>query len=208
MSMLDMDAFDSTPLESEPCDYIVVPGFVRPEALPDLNRDYPRIDGPGGFSIDSVSSGPTFRKLVDELHSPQVASRFSEKFGVDLSSLPLQLHVRRFAERSDGNIHNDSRSKFVTALIYFNDEWPQAEGRLRLLRGAQDIDDYKAEVEPVRGTLFAFRRSEHSYHGFLPCEGERRSLQMYWVNPKRGRRGGPKNTPEFFRRFKRLFKTG
>ena len=86
--------------------------------------------------------------------------------------------------------------------------WPSPNGRLRLLRDPGDIDSHVAEVEPSRGTLIAFRRSQNSYHGFLPYEGERRSLQMYWVTPKRGGRGGPKHTPELLRRFKRLFKSG
>jgi hypothetical protein len=51
------------------------------------------------------------------------------------------------------------------------------------------MEDYAAEVPPVNGTLFAFRRSEHSWHGFPPCTGERRSLQLQYVQPKRAERG-------------------
>ena len=39
----DMDALESTPLTKEPFQHFVVPGFVRPEACAEINRDYPRI---------------------------------------------------------------------------------------------------------------------------------------------------------------------
>lgn len=47
------------------------------------------------------------------------------------------------------------------------------------------MDDYYLEVPPVRGTLFAFRGNDFSFHGFPQAEGERRTIQMYWVDPKR-----------------------
>lgn len=208
MPILDLDALDRTPLRSESCDFVVVPNFVHPEFLSELAHDYPRIGGPGSFDPDDVACGPTFSKLLGELRDPALCQSFSAKFGVDLARLPLQIGVRRFAQLSDGNIHNDSRSKFVTALIYFNETWSSPGGRLRLLRDPTDIESHIAEIEPTRGTLFAFRRSENSHHGFKPCEGERRSLQMYWVTPRRASRGGPKQTAELLRRFKRFFKTG
>jgi Rps23 Pro-64 3,4-dihydroxylase Tpa1-like proline 4-hydroxylase len=107
------------------------------------------------------------------------------KFGIDLDGFPLQVTVRKFSEADDGNVHNDSKLKVVTALIYFNETWPHAGGRLRLVRNPDDIDDFSVEVEPSGGTLLVFRRSERSYHGFNPYAGERRSLQMYYVRPKR-----------------------
>ncbi len=91
--------------------------------------------------------------------------------------------------------------------MYFNEEWTQEGGRLRLLRSPRDVEDYAVEVPPERGALLAFRRSERSYHGFKHCEGERRSLQMYWVRPKRAARGA-KRRAEWVRRLKRLFKSG
>ena len=94
--------------------------------------------------------------------------------------------------------------KIITVLIYFNETWPHQGGRLRLVRSPDNIDDYAAEVAPEAGTLLAFRRNEKSYHGFLPCEAERRSLQMYWVSPKRAERGD--KTLTLKRRVKRWLK--
>jgi hypothetical protein len=36
-------------------------------------------------------------------------------------------------------------------------------------------------VEPKWGRLLAFRRSDRSWHGHLPAEGERRVVQVNWV---------------------------
>lgn len=188
MEMIDLDALARAPLKHDPCDFVVVPNFIKAEALPLINRDYPDISGPGNFDPEEFSCGPAFSTLLAELRSEETKRAFANKFGLDISALPLQLTVRKFAEAADGNVHNDSKTKIITVLIYFNESWPHAGGRLRLMRAPNSLDDYQVEVEPSRGTLLAFRRSETSYHGFYPVEGERRSLQMYWVKPKREQR--------------------
>lgn len=204
MAILDLEAFERAPLQKDPCDFVVVPGFVKPNSLTAVNRDYPEIDAPGNFPPEDVHYGDTFRELLEELESPALKQLFAKKFGIDLSGHPLQLTVRKYSEDSDGNVHNDSKTKIITVLIYFNETWPHPEGRLRLIRSPNDIDDFAVEVPPEAGTLLAFRRNEKSFHGFKPWTGERRSLQMYWVAPKRAARGDKKMS--FKRRIKRWLK--
>lgn len=188
MPMLDFDAFDQTPLKHDPCDFLVVPQFVKAGVLTEINRDYPAIPEPGNFDPESYPYGPAFAELLAELRSDGTKQRFAAKFGLDTSEFPLQLTVRKYSAATDGNVHNDSKLKMITVLIYFNETWPHAGGRLRLMRSPQSLDDYQAEVEPSGGAMLAFRRSETSFHGFYPVEAERRSLQMYWVKPKRENR--------------------
>jgi Rps23 Pro-64 3,4-dihydroxylase Tpa1-like proline 4-hydroxylase len=90
--------------------------------------------------------------------------------------------VRRFSEPTDGHIHADHRTKIVTMLIYLNESWDTEEGQLRLLRSADDLDDYVVEITPLGGTMIAFRRSDKSFHGFRPFVGERRVIQLAWVH--------------------------
>ena len=66
-------------------------------------------------------------------------------------------------------------------LVYFNEDWPHEGGRLRMLRSATDIEGYAAEIEPMGGTLLAFRRSDHSFHGHKQFVGKRRMLQLSYV---------------------------
>lgn len=73
MSVLDLETFRTTPLSREPYEHLVVPGFVRPEALRDINADYPKIEHAGSFPLDSLKFGAGFRKLVDALESPRVS---------------------------------------------------------------------------------------------------------------------------------------
>ena len=185
MSVLDFAALDATPLTRDPLDFLVVPGFIRPEALADINRDYPAISGPGNFALESLACGPAFEKLVEELRGDEIERRLSAKFGVELGQAARNLTLRSYSQPSDGNIHTDSWTKVVTTLFYFNPDWTDPGGRLRFLRSANDIEDYAAEVSPHGGTLVAFRRSDRSFHGHKPFTGERRMLQMSWVQPTR-----------------------
>jgi len=66
-------------------------------------------------------------------------------------------------------------------LLYMNQRWDSDGGRLRILRNGTDLNDFVAEVPPHGGTLLVFRRSENSWHGHEPFEGQRRAVQMNWV---------------------------
>lgn len=107
------------------------------------------------------------------------------KFGVSLDNTTKTVTVRKYSEMSDGNIHTDHWSKVITVLLYFNEQWDQPGGKLRLLRSNTDIEDYAAEATPVGGTLLAFRRSHNSFHGYKRFEGERRMVQVNWVKSGR-----------------------
>jgi hypothetical protein len=95
------------------------------------------------------------------------------------------LTVRGFGDAKDGRIHTDSASKLITLLLYLNPVWNAREGRLRLLRGPDDLEDCAREVAPLAGTMLAFRRGARSFHGHYPHLGERRSLQLNWVTDPR-----------------------
>lgn len=185
MSVLDFAKFDATPLRTEPCNFIVVPEFVKAEALKGINDDFPEIKEPGNFPLEGIKYGPHFQAFLDEMTGDEMRRHFAAKFGMDLTPYPTQMTVRKFMASWDGNIHNDSRSKKITILIYFNEEWKQKGGQLRITRTIDNVDDYYVEVPPVRGTMIAFQRNDRSFHGFPPGEGERRSIQMYYVDPKR-----------------------
>ena len=81
-----------------------------------------------------------------------------------------------------GAIHTDGPSKVMTMLVYMNDDWQQDEGgRLRVLYDEKNYEPLPAEVPPNMGTMFAFLRSDNSWHGHRPFTGERRVVQVAWV---------------------------
>lgn len=179
---LDLDRLDGTPLTRDPFEFLIVPGFLKAESLPALHADFPKVKGPGSFPVSTLGIGSTFGRLLAELEGPDMRAAIERKFGVDLKNRPTMITVRGRCRADDGGIHTDSVTKIITVLIYFNGKWESSGGRLRMLRGANDIEDYVAEVPPVEGTLLAFRRSDKSFHGHKSFEGERRAIQLNWVS--------------------------
>jgi len=179
--MLDLDLFRATPLETTPYEHLVVPGFVRETVIADINRDFPPMKQPGLFAIDDLKYGPAFADLVTALDSDALEAAMAEKFATDITGQPKLFTVRGRCRRKDGQIHTDTKSKIITVLIYLNTDWSAEGGRLRVLNSATDVNDYAAEVPPIAGTLLAFKRSEKSFHGHEPFEGERRAIQFNWI---------------------------
>jgi SM-20-related protein len=185
MTLLNFAAFENTPLQRDPFDFLVAQDVMSAEDLERINQDYPTIDIPANFKPEDLKYGPAFRQLLEEIDSPAFQAAVEDKFGVSLDNTEKTITVRKFSEMSDGNIHTDHWSKVITVLIYFNPEWTQEGGKLRLLRNKTDIEAYAAEVAPVGGTLLAFRRSNKSFHGYKRFEGERRMVQVNWVKSGR-----------------------
>ena len=49
MSAIDLDSFDATPLEKDPYEFLIVPAFINPKAISEIDKDYPRIAKAGSF---------------------------------------------------------------------------------------------------------------------------------------------------------------
>lgn len=178
---LDTAALARTACEHDPYDYVIVPGFVRSDALPAIHDSYPEIENPGSFPYQSLEYGPAFSSLLDELQGPEMRAAIEKAFDIDLTDRPTTVTVRGQCQRKDGRIHTDSTEKIITVLVYMNPDWEESGGRLRVLRSADSLDDFAAEVPPAEGTLLAFRRGDTSWHGHKPFVGPRRVLQLNWV---------------------------
>jgi SM-20-related protein len=178
---LDLDRFRRAPLQSEPFEYLIVPGFVRKEARAAINAAFPQIERPGSFPLHGLRYDGAFSALIEEMQSQAMRGAFAEKFGCNLTGRPVTITVRGHCQAKDGRIHTDSETKIITVLLYLNPGWGESGGRLRLLRSADDIEDYAVEVPPEDGLLLAFRRSDRSFHGHLPYVGQRRAVQLNWV---------------------------
>jgi SM-20-related protein len=178
---IDLDLFRATPLKREPYEYVVVPNFVRPAAFKEIVGDYPAIDRPGSFPPSTLDYGQRFAGFLAELETPEFRQAMEEKFGIDLAGRPTMVTVRGRTDANDGDIHTDTGTKIITVLIYFNQGWEADGGRLRILRGPRDLQDYAEEVSPFGGTLLAFRRSATSWHGHERFTGQRRAIQLNWV---------------------------
>lgn len=182
MSAINLDGFRASPLIRDPYDHVIVPGFLKSDTIAGIDADYPAIAGPGSFPLDSLSPGPDFQALMNELNGPLFCQACSDKFETDLSQNPITITVRGFCQAKDGSIHTDTPSKILTVLIYMNTEaLTGVGGRLRILRSKDNLHDYAAEVPPSAGTLLAFRRGDNSWHGHDTFVGPRRVIQLNWV---------------------------
>lgn len=184
MTLIDLQALERAPLVREPFDFLVVPDALSPAAQAAVYADYPDIDTPANHKLEDLRPGPAFAQLMAELQNPAFARALGARFDLPLETMPTTITVRKYCERTDGDIHTDHRSKVLTVLLYFNPEWPSPEGQLRLLRSADDLTDYAAEVPPLAGTLLAFRRTDHSWHGHSRYVGERRMVQLNYLDAR------------------------
>ncbi|MBV1701224.1 MAG: 2OG-Fe(II) oxygenase [Hyphomicrobiales bacterium] len=181
MSLIDLQAMEKTPLSTDPYEHIVVPDFVRPDALASVISDFPSMPGPGSHPPSELKIQGQFAALMAEMTGPAFEKLIEQKFDIDLSGRPTMYTVRGFTRAKDGEIHTDSETKLITVLLYLNDKWTEDVGRLRLLRNGTDLENYAAEVPPYGGMLLAFKRSNHSWHGHKPFVGPRRAIQLNWV---------------------------
>jgi SM-20-related protein len=149
----------------------------------DLVKDFPDIDSGGSFPSDNLKEGD-IKKLVEELEGDEFKAILENKLGVDLKDAEVITTLRGFSRFKDGKIHTDSQSKIVTVLLYLNKNWDNEIGNLRLLKKNNDLENYIQEISSEYGNLVAFKVTDNCWHGFMPFEGKRLSIQLNYIYPK------------------------
>lgn len=185
MDAVDFAALRATPVSAEPFPHILLPRFVRAEALPAVFAALPPMKGRGSFPIEAVRLGAAAQDVIAALQGEEFRAITAEKFGLDLNGAPNMVTLRGNAGPQDGQIHTDSTAKRVTILLYLNPagagSWARQEGCLRLLRGADNLDNYSVEVPPVDGTLLIFPNGPATWHGHKSFAGQRYVVQMNYM---------------------------
>ena len=187
-NMIDFTAIELAPVIHSPFDFFAVQNVLTPNRLKAIRDDFPTIEKPGIFPLTALTYGPAFASLIEDVQSSRLSEIIGKKFGVDLTSLPLMVTVRGQAQQKDGRIHCDSKDKVITCLLYLNDEWDSAGGRLRMLRNGKDIENYAAEIPASGGSFAAFRVTPSAWHGHKSFVGERRYIMFNWIRSDKARR--------------------
>ncbi len=193
--MLQLEALRNATLRTEPYPYTVVSDVIEPSQLSAVLADFPELESPGSIPVECVSGGPAYQALMTALTGDEFRQAVEIKFGLSLGEYPIMTTLRGVMREKDGRIHTDSKTKVITVLVYLNETWDQAGGRLRVLRNDADINDYVEEIVPLAGTMMIFRVTDNCWHGHTPVEGKRLSIQMNYLVGE-----GAKNKHQFFHR--------
>jgi SM-20-related protein len=180
LSIIKLDALREAALMEHPFPYLVIQNFLRAEYADEVSKDFPAIMSRGSFPVTQLKSGESFRRLVDELNSTALKAAIEDKFEIDLAERATLITVRGKAGPRDGRIHTDTKSKFLTMLLYLNPVWEAEGGWLRILR-SKDLDDYVVEIPPTFGTCLLFKVTDNCWHGHKSFEGTRKVLQLNYV---------------------------
>ena len=184
-SPADLEALRAAPVAADPFPHILLPHFIKKEALPSVFSALPAMKGRGSFPIEALRLGPAAQSVIATLTGDEFRNIVAAKFGLDLKNAPSMVTLRGNSGAQDGQIHTDSSAKRVTILLYLNpsgaQSWERQQGCLRLLRGPDNLEDYAAEVPPVDGTLLIFPNTPASWHGHKTFEGQRYVVQMNYM---------------------------
>ena len=180
--VIDLDAIRRETISRDPYPHLLVYRALNEPAKTSLRADFPPIAKPGFLTADAVPLNGRLKQLIGEIESDDFSEVMSQKMGIDLHPYPRLTAIRGLSQARDGRPHVDGASKIMTALFYLNDDWSDtAHGRLRVLYGPNAFEPYKVEVPPTMGVMFAFLRSDKSWHGHAPFVGERRVVQTAWI---------------------------
>ena len=164
------------------------PFFSSKQALKDsvdpaeLVTSFPSINEGGSFPLQSVNLGTDLGLLIEELEGPVFKKLLEQKFRVDLKNKQVVTTLRGYSRKKDGQIHTDSTSKIITVLLYLNTDWEDVNGCLRLLKNSNDLEDFIEEIPCSFGSMVAFKVTDNCWHGFVPYEGKRLSIQLNYIH--------------------------
>jgi hypothetical protein len=180
--MLNFEALRQAKVSTAPFHFMEASQALSREDAAAVRRDFPAIAESGFHPLSKLKGGPAFDALIGDLQSEELAIILAQNLAIDLKGKPRMITVRKLSKPGDGRIHNDSVSKICTMLVYLNDVWDISEGgAVRALNGPDDMEDYAVEVAPLAGNVFAFARSDTSWHGHPPFSGERYVVQTTFL---------------------------
>ena len=179
---IDLEAFKRAHAAREPFAHFTGEGALKGDRIEALDRDFPNLRHAGYLTLEEVKPTGAFAEFLDELQGVEMAAVASALLGFDLRPRPRLVTIMRQCPRRAGRIHTDGKSKLATMLIYFNRAWAAgAAGAVRVLGDEHDFESTVAEVPPLMGNFLGFLRSDNSWHGHLPFEGERKVVQITWL---------------------------
>ncbi len=180
--MLNFELIKKAEINSEFYPFFTVQDvFLNKQDHKKIAADFPNLNKGGSFPSSSVSYGESIQSLLDYLEGDQMRNILENKFGIDLKDKPVVSTFRGYSRIKDGKIHSDSKTKIITVLLYLNEKWDESNGLLRMLKENNNIDNYITEIPASMGSMVAFKVTNDCWHGFIPYEGKRCSIQLNYL---------------------------
>lgn len=184
-SVIKLDALKNAVVSNTPYPYFIVENSIVESEVQAVVADFPKLTQGGSYNLEDVEIKPNFDRLLKSVDTPEFRQILTDKFGVNVMEHPMMITLRGFSRQKDGRIHSDSKSKLLTILIYLNESWDAETGRLRILNDNQDINNYVAEINAGPGSLVAFKVTDNGWHGYIPYEGQRQSIQINFLTSEK-----------------------
>ncbi|MFW2078023.1 2OG-Fe(II) oxygenase [Acinetobacter sp. ULE_I010] len=184
-SILKLDALKNAEVSHTPYPYFIVENALADSEVQGVIQDFPKIEQGGSYNIEDVEIKPNFDRFLKSLDTPEFRQILTDKFDVNVMEHPMMVTLRGYSRQKDGRIHSDSKSKLLTILIYLNESWDAPNGRLRILNNDNDINNYVTEINAGPGSLVAFKVTDNGWHGYIPYEGQRQSIQINFLTSEK-----------------------
>ena len=184
-SILKLDALKNAEVVTTPYPFFVVENALADSEVQAVIKDFPKIEQGGSINIEDLEIKPNFDRFLKSLDTPEFRQILTDKFDVNVMEHPMMITLRGYSRQKDGRIHSDSKSKLLTILIYLNESWDAPNGRLRILNDDKDINNYVAEIGAGPGSLVAFKVTDNGWHGYIPYEGQRQSIQINFLTSEK-----------------------
>ena len=184
-SILKLDALKNAEVSHTPYPYFIVENALADSEVQAVIQDFPKIEQGGSYNIEDVEIKPNFDRFLKSLDTPEFRQVLTDKFDVNVMEHPMMVTLRGYSRQKDGRIHSDSKSKLLTVLIYLNESWDAPNGRLRILNNDNDINNYVTEINAGPGSLVAFKVTDNGWHGYIPYEGQRQSIQINFLTSEK-----------------------
>ena len=180
--MLNFELIKKAEINSEFFPFFTVQDvFLNKQDHKKIAVDFPNLNKGGSFPSSSVSYRESIQSLLDCLEGDQMRYILENKFKIDLKDKPVVSTFRGYSRIKDGRIHSDSKTKIITVLLYLNEKWDESTGLLRMLKEKDNIDNYITEIPASMGSMVAFKVTNDCWHGFIPYEGKRCSIQLNYL---------------------------
>ncbi|MCW5589218.1 MAG: 2OG-Fe(II) oxygenase [Legionellales bacterium] len=184
LNLINIAAITQNPVIQTPFPHLIIDQIFYSEKVDAIALSFPAIQDGGSIPLSQNHYSPLFNQLIQELESDDLREVIARQFKIDLTDRPCMTTLRGYSRAKDGRIHTDSKDKKMTLLVYLNQQWHGDAGCLRILKNNHDLHDYVAQIKPTTGSCLIFEVTHNCWHGYLPFEGARHSIQMNYMTDK------------------------